>query len=41
MIETADPLLDGPVYRPPGAVVNHPAQTSPSEPMVTAGSSPT
>ena len=32
MHETKDPLLDGPVPLPPGAVVNDPAQVSPSEP---------
>jgi arylsulfatase A-like enzyme len=31
MVETEDPLLDGPVPPPPGAIVNDPAGRSPSE----------
>jgi N-sulfoglucosamine sulfohydrolase len=34
MRATADPLLDGPVAPPPGAVINLPDQLSPSEPTV-------
>jgi arylsulfatase A-like enzyme len=34
MVDTADPLLDGPVAPPPGAVVNDPAGLSPSDPLV-------
>jgi arylsulfatase A-like enzyme len=33
MRETEDPLLDGPVPPPPGAVVNEPWQTSPDDPV--------
>jgi hypothetical protein len=35
MAETADPLLDGPVKSPFGAVLNLPDQLSPSDPTVT------
>ena len=37
MEETDDPLLDGPIPVPPGAVVNDPGQSSPNDPL-TAGS---
>ena len=37
MKETEDPLLDGPIPVPPGAVVNDPGQSSPNDPL-TAGS---
>src|SRR5829696_1378611 len=33
MEETDDPLLDGPVPVPPGAVVNDPTQASPNDPL--------
>jgi N-sulfoglucosamine sulfohydrolase len=33
MEETEDPLLDGPIPVPAGAVVNDPAQTSPNDPL--------
>ena len=33
MEETDDPLLEGPVPVPPGAVVNDPSQTSPNDPL--------
>ena len=33
MRETNDPLLDGPIPLPPGAVANDPAQGSPNDPM--------
>lgn len=33
MVETNDPLLDGPVQSPPGTVVNDQTQISPSEPV--------
>ena len=33
MEETDDPLLEGPVPVPPGAVVNDPSQTSPDDPL--------
>lgn len=33
MVETADPLLDGPVPEPPGAWSNDPAQASPNDPV--------
>jgi N-sulfoglucosamine sulfohydrolase len=36
MAETADPLLDGPVPIPPGAVVNRPDGLSPNEPYAGA-----
>jgi N-sulfoglucosamine sulfohydrolase len=36
MVETADPLLDGPVPVPDGAFVNDPAGVSPSEPYLEA-----
>jgi arylsulfatase A-like enzyme len=36
MVDTDDPLLDGPVPPPPGAVVNDPAGLSPSEPTIPA-----
>jgi len=35
MRETEDPLLEGPIPVPPGAVVNDPAQTSPNDPLRT------
>jgi arylsulfatase A-like enzyme len=35
MVETADPLLDGDVPLPPGAVANDPAQASPNDPLRT------
>jgi N-sulfoglucosamine sulfohydrolase len=35
MEETADPLLEGPVPVPPGAVVNDPSQASPNDPLTT------
>jgi N-sulfoglucosamine sulfohydrolase len=33
MEETEDPLLEGPVPVPPGAVVNDPSQISPNDPL--------
>jgi hypothetical protein len=33
MRETDDPLLEGPIPPPPGAVVNEPWQTSPDDPV--------
>ena len=33
MRETDDPLLDGPIPLPPGAVVNDASQSSPNEPL--------
>ena len=35
MEETDDPLLEGPVPVPPGAVINDPSQTSPNDPLHT------
>jgi N-sulfoglucosamine sulfohydrolase len=35
MEETGDPLLEGPVPVPPGAVVNDPSQASPNDPLHT------
>ena len=35
MRETEDPLLDGPIPVPPGAVVNEPSQVSPNDPLQT------
>jgi arylsulfatase A-like enzyme len=35
MRETHDPLLDGPIPVPPGAVINDPGQTSPNDPLQT------
>ena len=35
MEETGDPLLDGPVPLPPGAVLNDPSQASPNDPLHT------
>jgi N-sulfoglucosamine sulfohydrolase len=35
MEETDDPLLEGPVPVPPGAVINDPTQTSPNDPLTT------
>jgi N-sulfoglucosamine sulfohydrolase len=35
MRETEDPLLDGPISVPPGAVANDPAQASPNDPLHT------
>jgi N-sulfoglucosamine sulfohydrolase len=40
MRATDDPLLDGPIAVPPGAVVNDPAQASPNDPMRTGGPVP-
>jgi hypothetical protein len=37
MVETEDPLLDGPVAAPPGARINLQTQSSADEPLVTAG----
>ena len=37
MEETEDPLLEGPIPAPPGAVLNDPGQSSPNDPL-TAGS---
>jgi arylsulfatase A-like enzyme len=37
MAETGDPLLDGPVEPPPGAVLNLPGQVSPDDPTVVHG----
>ena len=37
MVDTHDPLLDGPVLPPPGAVVNDQSQTSPNEPLRVIG----
>jgi N-sulfoglucosamine sulfohydrolase len=34
MVDTDDPLLDGPVPAPPGALLNDPAGLSPSEPYL-------
>ena len=34
MKQTDDPLLDGPIPAPPGAVVNHPDALSPDEPVL-------
>ena len=36
MAETGDPLLEGPVAPPPGALVNDPAGLSPDEPHLAA-----
>ncbi len=36
MIETHDPLLNGPVLPPPGVELNYPDQLSPSDPVYTA-----
>ncbi len=36
MSETDDPLLDGPVVAPPGAVVNDPTGISAKEPFLEA-----
>ena len=33
MRETSDPLLDGPIEAPPGALVNDPRQVSPNDPV--------
>jgi hypothetical protein len=33
MRETGDPLLDGPVLPPPGAIVNEQWQVSPDDPV--------
>jgi hypothetical protein len=35
MEATGDPLLEGPVPVPPGAVVNDPSQASPNDPLHT------
>ena len=35
MRDTDDPLLDGPIEPPPGAVLNDPAQQSPNDPLTT------
>ena len=37
MRETEDPLLDGPVAPPPGALVNEQWQVSPDDPRAAAG----
>jgi hypothetical protein len=34
MVQTGDPLLDGPVEPPPGAEINLPTQLSPADPTV-------
>ena len=34
MVETTDPLLDGPVEAPPGAEINLPEQVSPQPPPI-------
>lgn len=34
MRETGDPLLDGPIEPPPGAMINDPDQISPDEPLI-------
>jgi hypothetical protein len=34
IVETEDPLLQGPVPLPPGAVANDPSQGSPNDPYV-------
>ena len=41
MRETEDPLLDGPIPPPPGAVVNEPWQTSADDPVRVATGEPT
>jgi N-sulfoglucosamine sulfohydrolase len=41
MRDTDDPLLDGPVYPPPGAEVNEQWQVSPDEPTRTVTADPT
>jgi hypothetical protein len=38
MEETDDPLLEGPVAVPPGAVVNDPSQASPNDPLTASSS---
>jgi hypothetical protein len=35
MVETQDPILNGPVLAPKGAEINTPDQTSPNDPTVT------
>jgi N-sulfoglucosamine sulfohydrolase len=35
MVETQDPILNGPVPAPEGAQLNTPDQTSPHEPIIT------
>jgi arylsulfatase A-like enzyme len=37
MLETSDPLLDGPLEPPPGALVNEQWQVSPNEPLRVSG----
>ena len=41
MRETDDPLLDGPVDPPPGALINEQWQVSPNEPLRAFNSDPT
>ena len=41
MVGREDPLLDGPVEPPPGAILNDPAQISPNEPTHTVTADPT
>ena len=40
MEETEDPLLDGPIPAPPGAVLNDPSQRSPNDPVRTVDAAP-
>jgi N-sulfoglucosamine sulfohydrolase len=40
MEETEDPLLDGPIPAPPGAVLNDPSQRSPNDPVKTVDPTP-
>jgi N-sulfoglucosamine sulfohydrolase len=41
MRETDDPLLDGPVMPPEGAVINQPDQVSPDDPLTEIRADPT
>lgn len=41
MVQTADPLLDGPVPAPPGARINTQVQVSAEDPTFTADASGT
>ena len=41
MRETEDPLLDGPIEPPPGALVNEPWQVSPDDPARALTGDPT
>ncbi len=40
MEETEDPLLEGPIPAPPGAVLNDPSQRSPNDPVRTVDAAP-